>query len=95
MQCAQSAHAAFQFAVEHPEITSKWHEESSYLICLGVENETELLIWSETAHDLGVKRSLMREPDLGGQATSLAIAPSPHWKLFSQLPLLGREEVVV
>lgn len=94
MQCAQTAHAAFQFAVEHPEETAKWHEESSYLICLGVENEDELIEWALRLSTLGFECSLMREPDIGNQATSLAIAPSPHWKLFSQLPLLGREEVM-
>lgn len=93
MQAAQSAHAAFQFATEHPEETVRWHDESSYLIILGVPNEDALFECADKFSAFGVSCSLVREPDLDGQATSLAIGPSGHWRLLSNLPLLGREVV--
>jgi peptidyl-tRNA hydrolase len=91
MQAAQTAHAAFQFAVEHLNLTLDWHDESSYLIVLGVPDEDALFDFADRMTSLGVPCSLMREPDIENQATALAIAPSEHWREFSSLPLLGKE----
>lgn len=93
LQAAQTAHAAFQFAIEHPDVTAKWHDESSYLIVLGVPDEDTLLDYADLAHFEGVPYTMMVEPDLGNQHTSLAVAPSHLWQKFSALPLLGKELV--
>jgi len=94
MQAAQAAHAAFQFAIEHEAETGRWHDESSYLILLSVPDEDALFQYADRFTALGVPCSMMREPDIGNQATAVAIGPSPHWRLLSDLPLLGREVAV-
>lgn len=95
MQAAQAAHAAFQFAVEHPEITSQWYSGSNYLILLSVPDEWSLLEWVATAAHEDVDFSLVHEPDIDDEATALALAPSSLGAMLSQLPLMGKEVVAV
>jgi len=48
------------------------------------------------AYDLGVPLYMQTEPDLGDEATALALAPSEAARLLvSRLPLALREEAVV
>lgn len=75
-------------------MTRDWHDRSSYLILLSVENEDALLDWADVVHHAGVPHSIMVEPDLGGEHTSIAVAPSVLGERFSSLPLLGRELAV-
>lgn len=95
LQAAQTAHAAFQFACEHSDVTAKWHRDSSYLIVLGVPDEETLTDYARLVEQAGVPCSLFREPDIGDEATALAVAPSELWRMFSDLPLLGKELVAV
>lgn len=94
MQAAQAAHAAFEFSLHHPDLMATWHADSGYLILLAVPDEPALLEWADRVTGAGIGHALMREPDLDGQATALAVAPSPVGSLFSSLPLLGREVAV-
>lgn len=55
---------------------------------LSVSDEAELLRWRDAAG--GLPCSLVIEPDIGDEATALAVAP-PGLAGFSSLPLLGKE----
>lgn len=55
------------------------------MVVLGVENEQELLEWERNLTD---RKSLFREPDIGGQATSLAVLPDGDSRPFKRLKLL-------
>lgn len=68
-----------------------WHERSSYLILLNVPDEHALLEIADELTAAGVPHTVMREPDIGNEATSIAVAPSPFNARFSSLPLQGRE----
>ncbi len=93
---AQSVHAAFSFADEHPEIAHEWHRDSQFLVVVNVPDETALLALAQTALGLGVAVSLWHEPDVDGEVTAIALAPVATSKtLCSSLPLAGREKVPV
>lgn len=94
MQAAQASHAAFEFSLKYPDLTQKWHDDSSYLILLNVPDEEALLDIAGELHAAGVPFSIMYEPDIGNQATAIAVAPSPFNVRFSNLPLLGKELVM-
>lgn len=76
--------------MEHPEIAGAWHGASNCLVLLSVPDEPELLRWAGIARGAGLPCSTMIEPDIGNQATAVAVAPSSG-ELFSSLPLLGKE----
>lgn len=96
-QAAQASHAAFQFGIEHPEVTLDWFSQSNYLILLSVPDEDTLLEYADLTAYAGVPCTLINEPDLHGTSptergyTALAIAPSQFGSKLSSLPLLGRE----
>lgn len=93
MQVAQSVHAAFQFAREHPRETAEWLSASQTLVVLAVPDEAALLDYA--LHHGGTARTLVREPDLDDEATALACGPS-HWNVaFSSLPLAGKAPAMV
>ena len=91
MQAAQAVRAAFQFAVDHTELTARWVLDSNFLVLLSVLDEDALLDLADRVARAGVMNTLVREPDLADQATALAVAPSPVGRLFANLPLLGRD----
>lgn len=74
-QAVQSCHVAFQFAMEHLEMTTRWFTDSNYLILLSVPDERALLVLLERARRLGLKSSMFREPDIGNQITAIALEP--------------------
>lgn len=91
-QFAQSNHATAQFAAEHPAVHQRWFHDSNWLIVLTVPNEAQLFMLESMALTLGMKHSLVREPDLGDIATAIAIEPGAMAKkLCAQLPLAGKE----
>jgi peptidyl-tRNA hydrolase len=89
LQAAQSVHAAFLLSTQSPEAVDVWLKESSTLVLLSVPDEDALFQWRDL---LGAKvpHVLVREPDLGNEATSIIFAPSPYGSCFAELPLLGR-----
>lgn len=87
-QGVQSQHAVLQFMFEHPDRASEWFTNSNYLAWLSVSDEVELMRLVTAARDLGLKWSVFREPDVGGQITAIAIEPHPKTvNLCTGLPL--------
>lgn len=91
-QATQSAHAAFAFAVAHPDLTALWHRESKFLILLAVPDEAELEALSHRVEHARLTAVAWREPDWGDTLTALAIAPDPMTsRLLANYPLTLRE----
>lgn len=92
-QATQASHAAFAFAIEHPEITREWYKYSQYLILLSVEDEISLLDLRDEARRRALKFSLFHEPDLDDSMTAIVIEPSQEARrLCSNFPLALKEK---
>lgn len=89
LQIAQAVHAAFEFAHQHPDATTTWLEDSNYIVILSVPDEATLIEHHTAASE--APTTLVREPDIGDEATALAIGPSGYHRRLSNLPLAGRE----
>ena len=76
-QMAQSNHASFRFALEHPELTREWMEQSEYICILKTENLTQLEHYLAAAKESHITTSEFREPDLNHELTAIALAPTP------------------
>ncbi len=74
-QAVQGMHAALDFAVKFPRITENWNQISNYLCFLSVGSEEELRMLYRQAQQKQIASVLFREPDIGNQATALALAP--------------------
>jgi peptidyl-tRNA hydrolase len=88
-QIAQSCHALRLFGAEHARLDEHWYRTSNNLVCLTVASETDLLQLAERAMARGVSVSVFHEPDLGDQATALALEPEAR-SLVGHLPLALR-----
>ena len=75
-QIAQSNHATAKFAKEHPEKFNNWIEKSEYIALLEIKDEWSLLALADKLLKRGVVVSVFYEPDLNGEATSIAIENS-------------------
>jgi peptidyl-tRNA hydrolase len=94
-QFAQSNHATAQFAAEHPAVHQQWYRNSNWLIVLTVPDEAQLFVLESMALTLGLKHSLVREPDMGDVATAIALEPGPMTRrLCAQYPCAGKELAV-
>lgn len=88
-QAVQSAHAAIQFQHEHRDIAEKWHDESKYLVLVGIPTGHDLNKFINTLSDKGVRHSVFVEPDIDNEVTSVALEPNiTSQKLCSNFPLL-------
>lgn len=65
-----------------------WLGDSQTLVVLTVPNQVALLAWADVIPDC--PHVLVREPDIGDEATALAIGPCPFNVHFAHLPLAGR-----
>lgn len=83
-------HAAFSFAHEHTEPFRTWQEESNFVVVLSAHNEIELLSYWQRL-DLNPYRALVREPDIGNQATAFAVIGHEAGRVLSSLPLCLKE----
>lgn len=92
LQAAQAVHAAFQFYQAHPEITGRWLSDSNYLVLLAVPDEDALIeLYTEANMGRDLCALLVREPDLGDEATAVALEPGEAaQKLCACLPLALR-----
>lgn len=89
-QTAQTGHSIAKFAYDYPEIFKEWYEKSSYLICLAVKNEEELIKLRNSLKNKEIKYSKFYEPDVD-EITSIAIEPSEIAdKLTSNLPTANK-----
>lgn len=70
-----------------------WHAGSNCLVLLDVPDELALLDWRDRALAAGLPVSTMVEPDIDGEHTAIAVAPSAL-ALFAGLLLTGREVAV-
>jgi len=85
---AQGIHAAFEFQQRHPHVVGDWLTNSNYLVVLSVPDEAALFDITAQAAWGGLMTHLVREPDLGDEATALAIQPGiVAQKLCASLPL--------
>ncbi len=95
-QATQSVHAAFQFALEYPELTKDWYKDSQVLVLLSVPDEESLMGWVLNLQDEGLFHSVFHEPDWEDQLTAVAVAPSETaQRIFASLPLTLREASLV
>lgn len=91
-QAVQSCHAIRQFTNDHPEIDGEWFKSSNYLALLSAANEIELMKLIIAAKEAGLRLSIFREPDVGGEITALALEPHPKSaELCRGLPLALKE----
>jgi peptidyl-tRNA hydrolase len=94
-QATQAMHAALDFSVQHPDIVREWNFHSNTLVVLAVPNEDRLLDFAKTAESWGVAHTLFLEPDIGHEATALAIQPSPVTStICAKLPLALKSAVL-
>lgn len=90
LSTAQVAHAAFEYAQAHPEITSRWMRESNNIVIVTVPSEADLFVLRNRARGSGLTTYLNREPDIGNQATALVLEPGlVARRLCQPLSLMG------
>ena len=94
LAAAQAVHSAFAFATRHPCITGPWQRESQFLVIVTVPDEIALIALASNALARNLEISTWHEPDMGGEATALALEPGiAARRLCANLPLLGRERL--
>jgi hypothetical protein len=71
-----------------------WHEGSNSLVLLTVPNEDALLDELDVISRADVPYTVVTEPDIGNEHTAVAVAPSGFGRRFSNLPLMGKGELV-
>lgn len=83
-QLAQSLHAAFEFSIQHPEITKEWNQNSNFICALAAANEKELVSLIKNLEKHNARFSVFRESDLNNEITAVAIEPGPVAKRFTR-----------
>jgi peptidyl-tRNA hydrolase len=73
---AQALHAGIEFTLKFPSLIQRWHHDSNNVVILGVPDEAALMVLDSLAFSLGLKHHLVIEPDIGDQATAIALEPS-------------------
>jgi len=81
-QAVQAGHAVAEFLLNGPD--TEW--DNGILIYLGVNNEKDLIRWSEKLKMKRINYVVFKEPDIGNQITSLATVCED--KIFRNLKLL-------
>lgn len=90
-QIAQISHAVADFARFQPEHFSSWHSRSQYIVALQTPCSESLRKLMARALHNGLQVVAFREPDLGGELTSLAFVPAERNRKFLRLlPLAGK-----
>jgi hypothetical protein len=85
-QACQCAHAAFDFAIAHPDQVRAWHTDSNTLALLAVPDELALTWLYADAVQAGLRAVPFHEPDLGGALTAVALEPAAR-RLVAHFPL--------
>lgn len=95
-QACQAAHAAFTFSVEYPDIVSKWHTDSNFLVVLAAQDEESLTALLAEAVRRQIRCIEFIEPDLNDELTAIVLEPTDEARrLCANLPLALREEAFV
>ena len=81
-RAVQAGHAVAQWMLQYGQM-NEW--ENGTLIYLDVENEQDLILWTQKLDYKGIKWAGFREPDIGDQITAIACLTDN--KIFSNLKL--------
>lgn len=82
----QATHAAFEFALTHPDLVRDWRVASNMLVVLCAPDEMSLGWLCTDASAAGLLFVQFHEPDLGYALTAAAFEPASRG-LVSHLPL--------
>jgi hypothetical protein len=70
-----------------------WITMSNYIVCLNVNDELDLLKLMDKANQFGITYAEMREEDLGGSLTAVALQPGEVVRQICRFfPLQGRTD---
>lgn len=89
-RAVQACHALAAFLLRHgsdPQVRD-WAERHRALVILGVKDEEALLRWDDELCARGIICERFKEPDMGDEATALAVHPAVDARLFRRLRLL-------
>src|SRR5690348_89416 len=89
-RAAQSCHAAFAFAMRHPNEAGRWFWDSNNIVLLECADEATLRRLVDQARAADVPYALFSEPDFDCAATACAFGYGMR-RLLSSLPLALRE----
>lgn len=79
-QLAQSNHSIARFAYEKYDSFKTWIENSEYVVCLSANTEEHLdIIYQNLINDNAIVVAF-REPDLGGELTSICYYGTPEMR---------------
>lgn len=87
LQIAQAIHAAIQWVIEDPDISSVWHQKSNNVVVKHVANEAALLELAAEGERRGLVVEAFKEPDLADATTAVAIVGGRANALLRELPL--------
>lgn len=91
-QVVQPAHALAEFAIKYPKTFKTWQVNQKNLVVLSTSNELALTDLYFKAQEMKVKCVLFKEPDIGNEATAIALEPcEATYKLTSSIPLALKE----
>lgn len=87
-QAVQPAHALAEFAIKFPKTFKNWQVNQKNLVVLSTTNELALNDLFIKAQELKIKSVIFHEPDIGNEATAIALEPcEATYKLTSSIPL--------
>jgi peptidyl-tRNA hydrolase len=87
LQMAQAVHAAVQWVIEGPDLSSIWHRKSNNVVVKHVPDEAALLALADKAEDRRCVVERFQEPDLANAVTAVAIVGTGANALLRELPL--------
>jgi len=90
LAAAQLGHALVGYVLAQPAQAARWHTRSNNLVCLAVPTLEALSGLVERLAGASVPMLCFHEPDLGGELTAVAVAPSGA-RLLASLPLALRQ----
>ena len=88
-RAVQACHAVAELMLRNRDCPAllEWAKDHKTMVLLGVESEADLLSWEGKLAAEGIPTAIFREPDMGNQATALAVHPSCDKNTFKKLPL--------
>lgn len=91
-QATQATHAGIAFAVEYPELATKWERSSNSLVILSLRDELELFSFMQRFEDQNIATIGFYEPDYNNELMSIAaILNKQQAKQLRSKPLLLKE----
>ena len=88
-RAVQACHAVAELMLRNRDDPAllEWARDHKTMVLLGVDSEADLLAWEENLAAAGIPAAAFREPDMGNQATAMAIHPSCDKGRFKKLSL--------